>query len=113
MGYVWVLIPIVAILAGTISEVIKSRDKQRALGSSSQELEGEVKALKQAIAEQKEAYERRLANLETIVTSQTWDVLQNPQLSESDKRFLTANTASAQAPLDDERRAELLAQKLK
>ena len=107
----WVLIPIVGILAGTISEVVKSRDKQRALGSSSQDLENEVKALKQDLAKQKEVYERRLANLETIVTSQTWDVLGNPSLSDADKRFLTSDIEKPTQ--DDEQRAELLAQKLK
>ena len=110
----WIFIPIVAILAGTMSEVIKSRDKQRALGSSGKELENEVKTLKLELEQQKEIYERRLANLETIITSQTWDVLHNTELSESDKRFLTASTATGyEAGLDDERRTELLAQKLK
>ena len=116
MDWVWVLIPITAILAGTgvLSQFAKALGGRRSnadADANQKALENEVKALKQDLVKQKEAYERRLANLETIVTSQTWDVLGNPSLSDADKRFLTSDIEKPTQ--DDEQRAELLAQKLK
>ena len=116
MGWVWVLVPVVAILAGTVSEVIKSRDKQRSLGQTSKELGSEVTRLQQQLVTQQESYEKRIANLETIVTSQAWDMLHDRALPEGDKRMLLSSQSELEtvnANLSDKQRAEILAQKMK
>ena len=114
---IWVLIPIVAILAGTASEYFKMREKQGRLGATSNELEKEVAALKEGLEQQRAAYEQRIANLETIVTSQTWDTLHNKALSDADKKFLMPDAESELETLSrnitDARRVELLAEKMK
>lgn len=77
-AWIWVLIPITAILAGTIKEWFKFKSKQDRLGHSTHELEETVQTLRETL-EASEAERRRLTervqNLETIVTSQAWDAL--------------------------------------
>nr|MDP9122105.1 hypothetical protein [Acidobacteriota bacterium] len=72
-----VLIPIVAILSGTVREWIKVSARQRDLGTSTHELEKDVTELRQ----DRTALLERIQNLETIVVSQTWGVLQDKGLS--------------------------------
>lgn len=116
-SWIWVLIPLAAILAGTFSEWVKVRAKQRNLGASTDELERIVERLRAEGLERQESLERRIANLETILTSQTWDTLQNPNLSAEEKRLLTndagATIRDLQRDLSDTERAELLARRLK
>ena len=112
---IWVLIPIAAIAAGAFSEWMKFKAKQQKLGSSTEELEG---ALKQVRAEldRQASLEKRVANLETIVTSQTWDVLLDPTLDEKDKRFLTDADHEVEAlkrDLSDADKAERLAKRIR
>lgn len=74
----WVLIPLAAIAVGAFSEWLKFREKQERLGVSTDEMEDELEALRTALAEseaQRAALDRRIQNLETIVTSETWDAL--------------------------------------
>ena len=111
-GWIWVLIPLAAIGAGTFTEWTKIQSKQRKLGSSTDELEREVERLKGELEGQRQALERRIANLETIVTSQTWDVLQDSEKSADDKRFLTS-VRDSRSDLSDDRKAEELARRLK
>lgn len=88
MNWIWVMIPVVAILSGTFREWLKFRAAQRQLGASTRELEQEVAELAKARAELAE----RVQNLETIVVSQTWSVLQDKGLTppERDLRLATA-----------------------
>jgi hypothetical protein len=75
-------IPMVAILSGVAKQWLKLRSQQRILGASSQELEEKVERLERANAESAQ----RIENLEAIVVSQTWNVLQKPGLSEGDRQ---------------------------
>jgi hypothetical protein len=113
MQWVWVLIPITAILAGVIEQWIKVRATQRQLGASTGELEREVAALK----EEREAILDRLQNLEAIVVSQTWDVLHDKVLSPAERDLKVASAARREIAAPDaealnRQRAEQLARRL-
>jgi hypothetical protein len=73
---IWVLIPIVAIVAGTFKEYMKMRAEQRQLGTSTDQLEKTVAELQ---SRERELLDR-VQNLEAIVVSQTWDVLHDKGL---------------------------------
>ena len=126
MDWIWVLIPltaimipIVAILAGTgvLSEFAKALSRRNDEGGSQKVLDLEARVLDlEAKLSAKASLDKRLANLETIVTSQTWDVLHSQTLSKADKRLLLSDQdsefATVSSGLDDARRSELLAQKV-
>ena len=88
----WLLIPIVAIVAGTFSKVAKTwmrlKAQQQMLGASHRELEHEVTALQKDRA----AILARLENLEAIVVSQTWDALHDHSLPPQEKELKVAST---------------------
>jgi len=102
-------IPILAILSRTVTQGLKVRAEQKALGASNRELEQKVERLEQANTE----YAQRLENLEAIVVSQTWNVLQEPGLSETDRQRQIAAAgrhevaAPAAAELNYQRAASL------
>ncbi len=110
----WILIPIVAILAANIRRLLTFQAKQRQMGASTSELEKEVAALAKARAELNE----RVQNLETIVVSQTWGVLQDRGLSAADRELRVATVAHREmgppdAAAANQQRAEQLANRLK
>jgi hypothetical protein len=92
-AWVWVLIPLAGILVGAFREWLKFKEKQHKLGDSAHELEATVAALSEKLA----ASERRIQNLEAIVTSQMWDAIHDDGLTapERDRAF-----AEARASLD-------------
>lgn len=109
----WVLIPIVAILAGLFRDFFKLRAKQQVLGTSNRELEKVVEDLRQA----NRILGQRVENLETIVVSQTWNALQTPGTDEVARQQNVAATVRHEvpAPPTEERnrqRAEQLARRL-
>lgn len=113
MDQLWVLIPIVAILAGSIKEWLKIRARQQQIGSSTREIEKTVARLE---ARERELLDR-IENLETIVVSQTWDALHDRGLSAAERELKIASTArhELKAPADDDanrQRAEQLARRL-
>lgn len=79
MAFVWVLIPLAVILVGAYSEWLKFKEKQLEMGASTSNLEEEFKTL----LSENERLVERIRNLETIVTSQSWDALPkiNPQVA--------------------------------
>lgn len=106
-SWIWVLIPLAGILLGAFSEWLKFKEKQNKLGSSTQELEKTVEAQKQAL----EIAERRLQNLEAIVTTQMWDVVHDDTLPEAEKqRALAASKRDLALPDDEPSDAERTAQ---
>ena len=110
----WILVPIVAILAANIRRLLTFQAKQRLMGASTSELEKEVAALAKARTELTE----RLQNLETIVVSQTWGVLQDRGLSPAERELKVATVAHREmgppdAAAANQQRAEQLANRLK
>lgn len=103
MVFVWVLIPLAAILVGAFSEWLKFREKQLQLGNSTSNLEDEFKNL----STENERLEERIRNLEAIVTSQSWDAL--PAL---DPR-IALDDVDAYVPESDEERARKLASRVR
>ena len=76
MAWVWVLIPIAAILVGGFQEWLKFQEKQAKLGNSTRELGQTTSSLRESIQkleDERDALTRRVQNLEAIVTSQVWD----------------------------------------
>ena len=69
--WIWVLIPLAGIGGWVFTEWTEAQSKRQKLGSPNAELEKEVERLKGELEQQRQTLERRIANLETIVTSQT------------------------------------------
>lgn len=113
-GWIWVLIPIFGIMAGSFSEWLKFKAKQRQLGVSTEGLEKEVAILKSANG----ALAERVQNLEAIVVSQTWDALHDRGLSPVERDLKVASAVRREIKGPDttsanQHRAEQLAQRLR
>lgn len=107
----WVLIPIVAILAGTFKSWVKIRLQQRMLGASNKELEREIDEMRR----ERETLRHRLENLEAIVVSQTWDAVQDRSLPSAEQERRVAATVRreiAPAAPDYQQRAEQIARRI-
>jgi hypothetical protein len=109
----WIWIPIIAILAGAFKEWLKFKEKQAQLGTSADELERALAASKH----HQEALQRRVENLEAIVTSQMWDVLNDTSMGETERENrLVRMRAEMDAPAhedNDARRVEQMARRLR
>ena len=110
----WILIPVVAILAANVRRFMTFQARQRQLGASTHELETQVAALAKARSELTE----RVQNLETIVVSQTWGVLQDRGLSPAERELKVATVAHREmgppdAAAANQQRAEQLANRMK
>jgi hypothetical protein len=110
------LIPIVAILAGTITGTIKTwmkiKAQQQSLGASNKELEQDVAALRK----DRVTLLARLENLEAIVVSQTWDAIHDHSLPppERERRIASAVHREVEPSLpSNQQRAEQLAGRLR
>lgn len=111
--WVFVLIPIVAILAGTVKEWLKMRARQQQIGTSTREIEKTVARLE---ARERELLDR-IENLETIVVSQTWDAVHDKALSPAERDLRVASTVRrelkpAETDEANRQRAEQLARRL-
>ena len=86
-------------------------------GAGPDDLEKAVGALEAKLRDRQAALEQRVANLETIVTSQTWDTLHDDRLSKEDKQLLLEDADSElrtlREELSDARKTELLTRRLK
>ena len=100
MDFVWVLIPLAAILVGALKEWLKFKEKQLQLGESTSELGSTVSDLQAA----NEKLTDRVRNLEAIVTSQSWDAL--PDVS-------APLQLDEPTELTDEERAGILARRVR
>ena len=105
-AWIWVLIPIVAILVGGVSEWLKFKEKQAKLGTSTSELEHTVAAQQQAM----EAAQRRIENLEAIVTSQMWDAVHDESLPEAERQRALAQARIQLDPPEEPSDADRVAQ---
>jgi len=110
--WVWVLIPVTAIVMKTVREWLRFKATQRQLGVSTGDLEREVAVLKK----DREAMLDRLQNLEAIVVSQTWDVVHDKSLPPVERELKIASTVRREIAPDNEsanrQRAEQLARRL-
>jgi hypothetical protein len=113
MSFIWVLIPITAILAGTWKEWMKFRATQRQLGASTEGLEREVAEMRKT----NEALQERVQNLEAIVVSQTWNALNDHGLAPAERELKVASVAHRELKAPDpavanQQRAEQIARRL-
>lgn len=101
-AWIWVLIPITAILVGAFNEWLKFKARQQEIGTSTDELEQTVDTLREALADSEQAREalvRRIENLEAIVTGELWDALHDEA---QDARAKEQALAEARLDLADE-----------
>ncbi len=111
-NFLWVLIPITAILSKAIREWIKVRAQQQTLGSSTKDLERDVDELRRR---EKELV-HRLENLEAIVVSQTWDAATDRNLPPVERELRVASAVQREMPpppVPDSQKAEVLARRLR
>lgn len=97
MGWVWVLIPLVAILVGGFQEWLKFKEKQANIGNSTRELGNTISSLRASIHEleqERDGLVGRIQNLEAIVTSQVWDDVHD----RPSEKFLDAGLSNAADP---------------
>ena len=119
-AFSWVLIPIAGILFGAFKEWLNFKEKQLKIGESTEHLEVKVDELLQALEKserEKEGLLSRLQNLETIVTSQVWDVLSDEETPPEIKK-LEVESVKPQIMLppkedDAAEKAEMLARRLR
>jgi len=107
----WVLIPVVAILAGVLKDWLKIRTRQRDLGASNREMEQEIDEIRR----ERSTLLQRLENLEAIVVSQTWDAVHDHSLPPADKEHRVASAVRREidpAAPDFQQRAEQLARRI-
>lgn len=74
------LIPILGIVFAGYKEWLKFKTKQQKLGTSTREVEATIRDLRRRlndVEEERDALLKRVQNLETIVTSEAWDALQD------------------------------------
>jgi ferritin-like metal-binding protein YciE len=113
----WVLIPVVAILAKVAREWIRVSASQKALGTSSRETEKTVAELTRAFEAQKREMQERIENLETIVSSQTWNVIHDRTIPDGVREQHAVATARHEMRPDQEavnrQRVEQMAQRLR
>jgi hypothetical protein len=111
-NWVWVLIPIAAIVTRAFRSWLRFQATQRQLGTSTHDLEREVASLRQT----NETVLERLQNLETIVVSQTWDALHASGLSPLERDLKVTSAVRREVKADpvaaNQQRAEQLAQRL-
>ncbi len=122
MGWVWVLIPLAAIIIGGITEIIKESNKRATrLGETSDELSNALSTLRSQMDRMEEgqkAGQKRLQNLEAIVTNQVWDILhdetqtKDERLASVDGSGLLASAEGFDAP-DNAKEVEKLARRLR
>jgi hypothetical protein len=111
--WIWVLIPIAAIVTRAFRSWLSFQATQRQLGTSTHDLEREVASLRQT----HETVLERLQNLEAIVVSQTWDALHDHGLTLPERELKVAAAARRELKAPDasaanQQRAEQLAQRL-
>jgi hypothetical protein len=112
-AWIWVLIPLTAIVMKTFREFIRFKATQRELGTSTGELERQVAELKKVNA----LLADRVENLEAIVVSQTWDAVNAPHTTSTERDLRIASAAHRElAPPDpaevNQQRVQQLAQRL-
>ncbi|MEM8484274.1 MAG: hypothetical protein AAF564_01935 [Bacteroidota bacterium] len=120
-AFSWILIPIAGILFGAFKEWLSFKEKQLQLGESTEHLETKVNDLLKKLESsesEKSALLSRLQNLETIVTSQVWDVLLDEEKSAETKKLEieAAKPAITIPPIDEDEareKAEQLARRLR
>src|SRR4051812_15630603 len=111
--WIWVLIPVVAIVMKGFREWLRFKATQRQLGASTVELESEVTALQKT----NESLLERIQNLEAIVVSQTWDALNDHGLAPAERELKVASVAHRELrppepSVANQQRAEQLARRL-
>lgn len=122
MGWVWVLIPLAAIIVGGITEIVKQNNKRtEQLGATNDELGNALSALRSQmdrLEENQKSTAKRLQNLETIVTNQVWDIIHDGSQTKEERKASVAGSGLLDSARgfdadDDAREVEKLARRLR
>jgi hypothetical protein len=111
--WVWVFIPVTAIMMKGFREWLRFKAEQRHLGASTDGLEHEVAAMRKA----NETLLERVQNLEAIVVSQTWDAVNDRALPPAERELKVASVVRRELKASDgsaanQQRVEQIAQRL-
>ena len=101
LAYLWILIPLAGIAAGVIQDYLKFKEKTRRLGTSTDDLERTVVALRQeleTVRSERDEMIRRVENLETLVTSRVWHAVSDDRLSEDERQAEVARARTQMRP---------------
>lgn len=116
MGWIWILIPltalsipVIAIISGVVEKYIKAQERQANL--MTEEFIAEMTALKDASEVQSQMYEKRIANLEAIVSSMGQNQ-EMPALPIPEERYAMPKIEQKKDVSNDEKVA-LMVEKLK
>ena len=108
IAYIWILIPVVAILSGVIKDYLKFKAKQERLGVSAKGVQSTVTELEGQNAK----LAKRIENLEAVVTSRLWHST-DASASFADRARLDIALSDVEPPApSDELRMRRLAQGL-
>lgn len=115
-------IPILGIGLAGYHEWLKFRAKQQELGTSTKEVEETIRALQERlerVEQERDALVERVQNLETIVTSEAWNALEDPSADappvpeEPDSIELESPSGQKRRGTNTEEQAEKLARRLR
>lgn len=101
LAYLWILIPLAGIAAGVIKDYLQFKEKTRRLGTSTDELERTVVALRQeleTVRSERDEMIRRVENLEALVTSRVWRAVSDDRLSEDERQAEVARARTQMRP---------------
>lgn len=110
--YWWILIILIVFVYSAFEEWLKFKTEQRKIGSSTEEMEAELQALRQEWAAERERMNRRIQHLETIVTSEAWDARRS-ESSSGDSAAPLLDSVESDDLSSQEERAKRLAQRLR
>lgn len=114
-------IPILGILLAGYKEWLKFKAKHQELGTSTREVEGLLQSLRERldrVEEERDALQKRVQNLETIVTSEAWiaqhdDTADLPSLNAAEEGELELPADSDPESWDDAERTAEIARRLR
>ena len=111
-AWIWIFIPVTAILVGAFKEWLKFQATQKQLGTSTRELEKDFAEMQKT----NDLLLERVQNLEAIVVSQTWDALHDKGLAPAERELRAVSAARREFKPDvesaNQQRAEQLARRL-
>jgi hypothetical protein len=117
MDWIWVLIPIAAMLVPVAKQWLKMKEQTARLGHSAHDLRQDmdrISAQMETLSTERDRLVQRVQHLEAIVTDEAWDVL-------GDDAELAASKTQVQLPIpedlttedENEQRAAAIARRLR
>ena len=108
MDWVWVLIPIAAMLVPIAKQWLKMKEQTARLGNSANDLRRET------LSTERDRLVQRVQHLEAIVTDEAWDTLgEDPELAASKARVSLPELEESPTEEENEQRVATIARRLR